>query len=182
MLICRAINKHGRDNFLIEQIDTAESIEELNRKESYHADRLKTYTPNGYNVDPCGGGIGKMREEVRLKHSKTYTLISPDNEIVTVTNLYQFAVDNGLNHSCLNRVGRGERASHKGWRTMKRKQKAYHFEHEKTGEKKIVIDAYGFKERIAKEMGTTVPSLWAIKKGKIETTMGWRMVKVERLN
>lgn len=52
-----AMRKYGRDNFTIEQIDTANSIDELNNKEIYWIKKLNTKTPNGYNITDGGSGV-----------------------------------------------------------------------------------------------------------------------------
>lgn len=51
----RAIRKYGKDNFIIEIIDTAETSEELNNKEKYWIDYYDSYN-NGYNASLGGDG------------------------------------------------------------------------------------------------------------------------------
>lgn len=53
-LISKALKKYGTENFTIEQIDTAESIEELNELEFKYIKEYNCITPNGYNQ--CDGG------------------------------------------------------------------------------------------------------------------------------
>lgn len=48
-------------------------------------------------------------------HQKTYTLKSPQNEIVTFTNMKEFCKQNGLCNSKLCNVASGKRKTHKGW-------------------------------------------------------------------
>lgn len=53
-----AVKKYGKENFSIEVIDTASSIEELNQKEIDWIKKLNTLSPNGYNLKSgghCGG-------------------------------------------------------------------------------------------------------------------------------
>lgn len=50
----RAIAKHGIENFIIEQIDSAQTIEELNTKEETYIKALNCLSPNGYNLLPGG--------------------------------------------------------------------------------------------------------------------------------
>lgn len=65
-----AIRKYGINCFSVEEIDTAESLTELNTKEIFHVSRLNTLVPNGYNL--TGGGEGKIISELtREKLSKT---------------------------------------------------------------------------------------------------------------
>lgn len=57
VLITRAIGKYGVENFKVEQIDSADSLEELNEKEKYWIKKLKSQTTYGnYNI--AEGGFG----------------------------------------------------------------------------------------------------------------------------
>lgn len=71
--IGHAIQKHGKENFTIELLDTAQDIDELNEKEIYWIAELNTMEPQGYNL--CHGGgvtIGyKHRLDSRKKMSET---------------------------------------------------------------------------------------------------------------
>lgn len=53
-VFCRAIRKHGRDSFSYKVIDTADTHEELNKKERYWINKLYSYVneenSNGYNM------------------------------------------------------------------------------------------------------------------------------------
>lgn len=56
--IHKAITKHGKNNFIIEQIDRADSLEELNNKEAYWIKLLDSTNPKlGYNLE--SGGLNK---------------------------------------------------------------------------------------------------------------------------
>jgi group I intron endonuclease len=48
----RSIRKHGKENFIVEVIDTASSVEELNEKEVYYIEKLKPE----YNMTKGGDG------------------------------------------------------------------------------------------------------------------------------
>lgn len=52
--IYRAIKKYGKENFHIDQIDTADSTNELDWKEIYYIKILNTLAPNGYNLTTGG--------------------------------------------------------------------------------------------------------------------------------
>lgn len=56
-----AIKKYGKDSFTIEQLDTANTTDELNEKEIYWIEKLNTVTPNGYNLTHGG---------VKFRHGK----------------------------------------------------------------------------------------------------------------
>lgn len=169
MIITDAIVKYGKENFIIEEIDTADSIEELNYKEEYYIKYYNCISPNGYNIK-YGGNNKRLSEETKLKISisnkgkkiseetrkrlsdshkgwvpseetrqkwrdafsrkrpsdntingaieanqKTYTLLNPDGELVTFTNMKKFCIDNNLSNSKLCLVAKGIRNSHKGW-------------------------------------------------------------------
>lgn len=69
----KAIQKYGIENFDVETIDTANSIEELNQKEIYWIEYYNTYGGNGYNA--CIGGENTTgfhhSEESKAKMSET---------------------------------------------------------------------------------------------------------------
>ena len=66
----RAIAKYGADSFIVEEIDQAESIEELRAREIFHISRLRTMAPNGYNLTIGGEGLLAPTAEIRQKLSK----------------------------------------------------------------------------------------------------------------
>jgi group I intron endonuclease len=61
-LICKALRKYGKDVFLVEQLDTAKTLDELNQKEKEWIAKLGTFG-NGYNMTEGGGGIVGLRGE-----------------------------------------------------------------------------------------------------------------------
>lgn len=68
LAIKSAIDKYGIENFAIEKIFEAESLEELNKKESEFINDLNTLAPNGYNLK-TGGEAPRFSEESRAKMS-----------------------------------------------------------------------------------------------------------------
>jgi group I intron endonuclease len=70
MAITNAIIKYGKENFIIEQIDTANTIDELNDKEIYYINKLNSLSPNGYNLT-TGGGNKRLSEETKRKISES---------------------------------------------------------------------------------------------------------------
>lgn len=66
----RAIRKYGKDNFIIEEIDTAQTQDELNQKEQYW---IKFYNSveEGYNetdaISKCGGDTYQSKTEGEMK-------------------------------------------------------------------------------------------------------------------
>lgn len=66
----RAIRKYGKDNFIIEEIDTAQTQDELNQKEQYW---IKFYNSveEGYNetdaISKCGGNTYRSKTEKEME-------------------------------------------------------------------------------------------------------------------
>jgi group I intron endonuclease len=69
ILLSKSIKKYGKVNFLVEQIDTATTIEELNEKEIYWIEFFSCIVPKGYNIF-VGGDNRKHSEETKEKISK----------------------------------------------------------------------------------------------------------------
>jgi len=64
-----AMAKYGFENFVFEEIDSASSIEELNKKEELYISKFNTLFPNGYNLD-LGGNNKNTSEYTRKKQSE----------------------------------------------------------------------------------------------------------------
>lgn len=66
----RAIRKYGKDSFIIEEIDTAETQDELNKKEQYWI-RHYNSVENGYNetdaISKCGGNTYQSKTEEEME-------------------------------------------------------------------------------------------------------------------
>jgi group I intron endonuclease len=71
-ILHKAIQKYGKDNFTIEQLDFANSREELNCLEQYWISMNNCISPNGYNLCLGGNAAGKQSEELRRKRSEFY--------------------------------------------------------------------------------------------------------------
>ena len=71
----RAIRKYGKDNFIIEKIDSAKTQNELNKKEQYWIQYYNSVN-NGYNetdaINKCGGNtyLSKTEEEMEVIKEK----------------------------------------------------------------------------------------------------------------
>jgi group I intron endonuclease len=77
-----AIQKYGIDNFSIEIVYTASSLEELNKKEIEFINKFNTLSPNGYNLTT--GGLNYIRsEESRKKKSNSRKGVVPWNKGLT---------------------------------------------------------------------------------------------------
>lgn len=64
-----AIRKYGAAAFKIEQIAFAETLKDLNEKETYYIAKLGTLAPNGYNLTTGGEGY-RVSNETRQKLSR----------------------------------------------------------------------------------------------------------------
>jgi group I intron endonuclease len=70
MPISLAINKYGKDKFLIECLKECLSQQELDQEELRFALELNTFSPNGYNLR-AGSGSGSMSGETKEKIRKS---------------------------------------------------------------------------------------------------------------
>jgi len=66
-----AIAKYGAENFTVEQIDVACSVDELNAKEKYWIAFYNSVAPNGYNLTSGGESGKEMSPESREKLSES---------------------------------------------------------------------------------------------------------------
>lgn len=67
--LVRAIQKYGKDAFVIELLDTAYDRDELNKKEEIWINKIGSLTPHGYNIRP-GGGCSPFNDETKRKLSE----------------------------------------------------------------------------------------------------------------
>jgi group I intron endonuclease len=134
-----SMNKYGHDNFIIEEVCTALSENELNSLEVFHIATMKPY----YNKAPGGKGgrhkgfnltdehktnISKALSGKKLSQdhinkaayarSKDYQFVDPNGNIIQVKNLSEFCRINKLNQSHMVSVSIGRHGfkSHKGYR------------------------------------------------------------------
>ena len=80
--LSRAIRKYGKENFIIEPIDFAETRDELNKKEVYYINEYKSLE-TGYNMTIGGEGgntyINKSDEEMKVISEKISTALRKNN-------------------------------------------------------------------------------------------------------
>lgn len=69
----RAIRKYGEDQFIIEEIDTAKTQDELNQKEQYWIQQYDS-VKNGYNetdaISKCGGNTYQSKTQEEMEEIK----------------------------------------------------------------------------------------------------------------
>ena len=78
--ITNAINKYGKENFSVELIDSAETLEELNEKEIYWINYFDARNSNiGYNIAPGGDGgcVWGEKENHPSKHTDRKGIKNP---------------------------------------------------------------------------------------------------------
>ena len=71
-----AMNKYGKDKFIIEQIDTAKTQKELDRKEVYYIKKLKPH----YNMQDGGRKFFTHNEETKRRISETQMVAKLGNK------------------------------------------------------------------------------------------------------
>ena len=68
MVICRAIKKYKKENFIIEHLQFCNDEVEANRLEKFWINKLNSKTPNGYNITDGGDGCsGLKRSQESIK-------------------------------------------------------------------------------------------------------------------
>lgn len=73
-LLHKAIRKYGEELFRVEEIDTAISRIDLNKKETLHILLLNTLKPNGYNISPGGGGLSGVHHSAESRNKISQSL------------------------------------------------------------------------------------------------------------
>lgn len=68
-ILSRAIAKYGESNFIIEEIDGANSQTELNYKEWLYVFKNNSLVPSGYNLREGGGSKGRHSVQTKNKLS-----------------------------------------------------------------------------------------------------------------
>ena len=78
-----AIKKYNKRNFKRINLSKCFSQEELDEQEIFWIDALNTLSPNGYNIENGGNGIGKLSEEQKRQVSKVHKGKIPWNQGLT---------------------------------------------------------------------------------------------------
>lgn len=120
-----AWNKYGQDNFSFSIINTASSIEELNKLETELVQKYKTYDENfGYNIAMGGHSIGWHSIKTCNKLSKIKRpngwpdVIGPDNKIYKIDALNTFCKEHSLSYSTMYKVISGKCRHHRNWKLI----------------------------------------------------------------
>ena len=106
--LTRAIDKYGKENFICEILDTADSLEELNEKERFYIEELDAMNQNiGYNLTRGGDGtylpgrfLGDSKNPVvREKISSTLKVLWEDEKSVFNSTRYRESLAEGVSNS-----------------------------------------------------------------------------------
>ncbi len=142
-----AKNKYGIENFERTIVEYIEKEEDILVREQYYLDTLNcAKSPRYYNISPtagggdCGNGSkisatkkkkfasgdlvinnkGKaMKDEQKLKIADDWEIITPKQEVLTITNMLEYCRQNKLNASAMSAVARGRKSSYKGYKCKK---------------------------------------------------------------
>lgn len=90
-----AIQKYGKDNFILEIVELCER-EKLNEKEAYYADLYKSYVPNGYNINKCGETFHNPQND---KEISCYNIIT--GQLIKTYSSAHEAERNGYLRQCI---------------------------------------------------------------------------------
>lgn len=126
LLICKAIRKHGQENFLVEDVYQSKDWNHtLNTMEDHFINLYESRGPKGYNSVKGGGiksGEGnishlpEIKQKISDKNSKQWKITYPDEHVEIISNLLQFCKDNNLNSGKMHVIAQGRRVSHKNFK------------------------------------------------------------------
>ena len=142
-----AKNKYGIENFKRSIVEYIEKEEDILVREQYYLDALNcARSPMYYNISPTAGGgdcgngpkisstkkkkfasgelvinnKGKaMKTEQKLKIADKWEVITPEQEVLTITNMLEFCRQHKLNASAMSAVARGRKSMYKGYKCKK---------------------------------------------------------------
>ena len=111
-LFKKAIRKYGKENFLIETIDEAESLEELKQKEQYWIEYFNTYAfkenSNGYNMT-LGGDSPTFTYSIKIKRVDIMTGEEVEffNSIAEAQRKYHRGIENLIQNDAITQIPKG---------------------------------------------------------------------------
>lgn len=97
-----AIRKYGAENFIVEQIDVAANIDELNKKEVYWIKHYNSMLPNGYNACEGGNGMSGFKVSEKTKVKLRYSHLGKKASAETKAKMS--VAQKGLNHWGIKKV------------------------------------------------------------------------------
>lgn len=133
-LIDKVIKRYGKDNFTITVIDTAKTLDELNKKEIYWIDYYNSKLPNGYNISNGGSGVqvtktdewkskiglsnkGNKRPDLanynKRSKSKAVIQLSLNDDVIKIWDSSRAIENAGIgSHSLINKICNGDPRRH----------------------------------------------------------------------
>jgi GIY-YIG catalytic domain len=142
-----ARNKYGIENFERTILEYVEKEEDILLKEQYYLDTFGcAKSPLYYNISPSAGGgdcgngpkisatkkkrfaSGKliahnkgtaMKDDQKLKIADKWEIITPSNEVLIITNMFEFCRQHNLNASAMSAIARGKKNMYKGYKCKK---------------------------------------------------------------
>ena len=137
-LLFEAVKKYGLASFVVYLLFETDDSSILGKVEQDFIRMYGTITPNGYNITSGGAGTigftskegstkrrGRKNEANAVHRAKTYTLVSPNNEITSVTNLSSFCKAYSLSESAIRHLVADRTVEHKGWRNAHSTKEMY---------------------------------------------------------
>jgi group I intron endonuclease len=115
----RSIQKYGKENFTIEEIDGANSQSELNYKEWLLINKFNTLAPNGYNLREGGRNKGKATNKLSKKLSESSSLKIPVkclNNGIVYKSMTEASKQLGIKNKSISKVCNGLRNHTHGYR------------------------------------------------------------------
>lgn len=71
IILYNSMKKYGKENFIIEELEKCNSLEQLGKRETYWIKTLNSKSPNGYNMTDGGDGLINPDINVRNKISNS---------------------------------------------------------------------------------------------------------------
>lgn len=198
-LLFEAVKKYGIDKFIVYCLYETEDTTLLGKVEQDFISMYKSITPHGYNITAGGSGTvnytslqgikkrrGMSNEANKLHRAKSYHLIDPSGNKVTVTNLHSFCKAYELSESAMRRLVNDRAIQYKGWKNAYSTKEDYAkslastaYFVSKSGELVKVLNIKTF----AKEVGASQGALNGVWTGRkhYNSCKGWRKATDEEI-
>jgi group I intron endonuclease len=174
MIISIAIEKHGKESFKIQQIDTAQTLEEANEKEVYWAKHHNCFSPFGYNLKAGGRKTAIVSKETRdrIKRGNLGKKASPE----TLKKLSESHKGIRLSKEAkekLSRINKGKKPHPNTLDAQTNKNCKIFILLSPSGEEIKVTNMRKF----CRENNLHPSNMCLLTKGRLESHNGWKMIK-----
>lgn len=112
----------------------------------------------------------REKEIVAAAQAKTYQFTSPQGELVEITNLKKFCLENGLDENSMRDVAKGRNSHHQGWTRVGTQLKKYSFI---SPDGTVYSNIFNLTD-FCIEHGLTQPDMWRVGSGESKQRKGWR--------